>query len=408
MAFTEKLFQVLRSRGTITIASLLSTGSYVSYKDKSRYWMMEKSFSRGNILAPLADNSYETRYYPRKDVENKLRQVLTPEFTNEYYLVSGGVGSGKTRTIVEMVRQMMLDRGAKQMGAPIYVHVAQGKSFPDALASAVNFFFDEHLKLQFFVNVALRIDSFPKRDQHQKLRRVLDALEKSAFEYLQKTGRPVVLVIDGVSSLSGHMEGAIELMQEKAKLWADTNIIKVVFVSNDECTEQTMQQHSSNWSRAAPPIYIGDMTKTDTVEYLRDPDVLESDHRKPNKKTPMTVDEANRIYDLVGGRVHHLIAFKRDWAMSIAFDITATEIGNKEREKFLNVSKSTAILKAVDIIKRSDGKGIALAKLVSVCSEKDVATMIKYDIIRIERRITGMVVVFESRLTENVARFVDQ
>ena len=408
MAFADKLFQMIRSKGGITLVSALGTGSYVSYKDSHRYRQMEQSFSKGNILAPLADNSYETSYYRRKHVENKLRQALTPEFTNQYYLVSGGVGCGKTRTIVEMVRQMMSERGSKGLGAPIYVHVAQGKSFPDTLASAINFFFDEHISFKFFVDFALRIDSFPKRDQRQKLARVLDALERSAFKYLQRTGRPVVLVIDGVGSLSTHMEGATQLLQEKAKLWADTNVIKVVFVTNSENTGVLMQQHPSNWSRAAPPICIGDMTRAETIEFLKDPCVLESDHRKPTKADAMTCEQAELIYDLVGGRVHHLISFKRDSATGVPYETTVTELKSKEREKFLDVSRSSSILQAIDLVKRSEGKGILLAKLTSVCSEKDVATMVKYDIIRIERRITGMVVVFESRLTENVARCFGQ
>jgi len=78
----------------------------------------------------------------------------------------------------------------------------------------------------------LRVSSFPRQDSDSRLVRVLDAIEESSFRYMQETGRPVVLIIDGINFLKGSMPGALDKIKEKAKLWADTNTVKVSILLN--------------------------------------------------------------------------------------------------------------------------------------------------------------------------------
>ena len=100
--------------------------------------------------------------------------------------------------------------------------------------------------------------------------------------------------------------------------------------------------------------------------------------------------------------MYHLIAFKRNRALNVTLQKTATELMNKEQEKLMNVYKSVSARKAIDMVNNSGGNGVPLLKLTSVCSEDDIATLLKYAIIRIERTTKGMIVKFESKLTENV------
>lgn len=105
---------------------------------------------------------------------------------------------------------------------------------------------------------------------------MLDAIEKSAFDYLQQTGRPAVLVIDGINSLSLSMPDVLERIQEKAKLWADTNTVKLILINNDEGTESQLQRASSSWTRMATPIIVGDLGAEDAVRFLMEPHFMES------------------------------------------------------------------------------------------------------------------------------------
>ena len=92
-------------------------------------------------------------------------------------------------------------------------HCLSGSSFPDTLAAAVNFRFDEHISFKFFVDFVMRIHSIPQRDDGNRLTRVLDAIEASSFIYMQQTGRPAVILIDGIDHLSRNMPGVLERLQ---------------------------------------------------------------------------------------------------------------------------------------------------------------------------------------------------
>jgi len=147
MAWIQAVGTFMRSGTVISlVGGLFTTSGYVLYKDYSRYERMMEVYSSGNILAPLAENPFEIAYIQRPSVEQTLASALNTRFCNEFYLVNGEVGCGKSRTILEMVRKMMETTGAKGEGAPVYVQVSQGTSFPETLASAVHFYFDEHIR----------------------------------------------------------------------------------------------------------------------------------------------------------------------------------------------------------------------------------------------------------------------
>jgi len=125
-------------------------------------------------------------------------------------MISGDVGTGKTRSVVEVIRSMMADDGRQGLGAPIYVLANQGNSFAETLGASVGFRFDEHINFRYFVSFVLRINSIPRRDDSNRLTRVLNAIEKSAFTYMQLYGRPAVIVIDSVDWLQKYMPTAVD------------------------------------------------------------------------------------------------------------------------------------------------------------------------------------------------------
>ena len=96
---------------------------------------------------------------------------------------------------------MMEQDGRRGLGAPIYVLANQGNSFAETLGAAVGFRFDEHVSFRFFVSLVTRVNSVPRRDADNRLTRVMSAVERSAFTYMQLYGRPVVIVVDSVELL---------------------------------------------------------------------------------------------------------------------------------------------------------------------------------------------------------------
>jgi len=54
---------------------LTSTGMYVSYTDWTRDRRMMTKYATGNILPPMAENTYETVYFPRPKLEQVSRYI---------------------------------------------------------------------------------------------------------------------------------------------------------------------------------------------------------------------------------------------------------------------------------------------------------------------------------------------
>ena len=172
---------------------------------------LHKCSPTGNILDPLTHDQNEVRLYPRRADMDKISHLLRSDISNQYYLVFGEVGTGKTRLLTEAVRELIATSGKQKNGAPIYILASQGHSFPDSFGNAVDFHYDEHISLKFVMDYIFRVGQLPERDSKSKLERLMDAIEKAAFQYLEKTGKPAVLVIDGMDYIHEVMPDAIKV-----------------------------------------------------------------------------------------------------------------------------------------------------------------------------------------------------
>lgn len=407
MSWRQSISTLLKTGSFVSmLGGLVGSAFYLAYTDYSRYHRMMATFSRGNILPPMAENAFETVYFPRLALEQSLRRVLQPTFTNEYYLINGDIGTGKTRTIVELTRSLIASDGTRSEGAPIYVLANQGTNFAETLAKAVNFRFDEHISFRFFVNVLMRIHSMPLRDEIQRLTRVLDAIEESAFIYMQSTGRPVVIVIDGVNTLARARSGSVvvERLQEKAKLWADANIVKLVLVNNDESMEDQLRQNQSSWARIETPITVDDLADDEAIAFLTSPHHMEQDELKSDSPHEvMSLERARKIVQLVGGRILYLIAFRRDWQRGVRYDETAEELKGRERDKLQKVWRTSATWRILESVHAAPNQSIRVSDLLCSCSVDKVTDLVNKNIIRCDRDPDrGLVVTFRSVLTKHV------
>lgn len=367
-------------------AGILSTGCYVSYKDYHRTQRMVTVYRTGNILPPISENHFETAYQERFYDEKNIKRLLAKTFNNEYYVVNGDVGVGKSRLIRKVTRDLINTSGKSKEGAPIYVTAEQGKTFPDTLAEAVKFYYDEHIGFMSFVDIIFKIESLPRRDDKSKLTRVLDAIEESAFIYMMKYKKPVILIIDDIALLNKQMPNALKELQDKAKLWADSNIVKLVLVNNDEDLDLTMQTNSSSWSRVASPILISDLSHQEAVQFLTSSPIYQKDIINSNENEKLsiklTVEEAEKIIRLVGGRILHLIAFKTEHRMGYELDEIEMKVINKEQEKFVNVSKNPQLWQVISKLRQMPGKSMKLSKLIKFAGKQDVDAVSDLNIIR--------------------------
>ena len=132
-------------------------------------------------------------------------------------------------------------------------------------------------------------------------------------------------------------------------MWADANIVKLVFIINDTESETHLRKNGGAWSRLATPVVVDDLRQNEALAFLKAPYLMELDQlaaagdgvvrRSASPRTGKSMDDelAGQIVDLVGGRVLQLIAMKRDWLYGVSFDDSAEELKYREREKLLQV-----------------------------------------------------------------------
>ena len=254
------------------------------------------------------------------------------------------------------------------------------------------------------VETIIQVNPFPTIDVDVRLLILLNEIEQSALIYVRQAGRPVVFVLDGVDQLVDRVPGALERIQSKAKFWADLNLVKVIFIVSDDETETLLRQNSNNWSRAATLIYVGDLEIEDAVRFLAGVYAESRTSTKDNVDggDAMTAEYLNNVFDLVGGRIVQLMAFKRDFRRGIPFATTADRLKDGERVKFTDVSRRPELWNVLHALHRAQDKRIGLATLVKTHPPDDVDALLRYNILRMERTKVGTLVVFQSKLTESV------
>jgi len=76
MSWRQSVAAFLHPGRLISMAGGLTgtaTGVYVSYTDWMRYRRMMIKYATGNILPPMAENTYETVYFPRPELEQVMQ-----------------------------------------------------------------------------------------------------------------------------------------------------------------------------------------------------------------------------------------------------------------------------------------------------------------------------------------------
>ena len=414
---------IVRSVASIKGLSLLGggllSGVYYAVIHNRQHRMMN-TYAAGNIQ-PTAKNNNQILYFSRPKLERKIEDVLKSSLKSDYYIIKGEVGCGKTRLIVETIRRLIDTDGVELKGAPIYVGVTRGSSFVNNLANAVNYYYSEDdEEANRLLKAFIHIDTLTALDEKTQLTKILREIERTSLIYVTKRKRSAVLVIDDVDSLLKQMPGALELLQMKAKLWADWSTVKVVFVIHDDETERLLQEDSGNWSRAAVPIYVRDLSKEEAKEFLlrRDDNLNNADDLTANNQetTNSKETEMQKKHDIwmngkdaeecvrwVGGRMVHLVELKRKFSPKKQITTILKEMRIRERMKFSVVSRNPSLLKVVSTLKVAANQEMELSALIKETSANDVNALLKANIVRIRRNRRGTIVMFQSELTRWIA-----
>ena len=228
---------------------------------------MLRTFEAGGRPGWEADFDDSRAVIARPDIVAALATLLRPEFADDYVVVVGETGTGKSTAVRQAVRQLPWPKGVVYFDAPELL-----PKFGTHLAAAIGFnvhTVDPWGALRRWFSGVTKVESDPKLKEEPIATWTLvqGALFDVAKTYKAKHGRPMVLVVDAADLVAKKGPDFFKDLQDFAKKCADNKSMTVVFVSS-ESTVLPLLTESSAFSRAHAPFEVGDIPDADAVDFL--------------------------------------------------------------------------------------------------------------------------------------------
>ncbi|KAI9052356.1 hypothetical protein LZ554_003706 [Drepanopeziza brunnea f. sp. 'monogermtubi'] len=312
----------------VVLGTGFGTGGYLYHKFYK--WLvlhkMEGAFKPGDPVLELAaigkqiPNSITSPPLPRKsdehwilrDEQAKIDDIVNGSLRGHYHLLIGEKGTGKSSMLLDAMQKVDGE------GCSMFEAHADLEIFRTRLGKALDFEFHEDYIGSYFSERGPR-ESTALLD----IERAFNKLEKVALKRRKKFGKPLIVIINSVHLLRDNDDGRdlLELLQQRAEQWAASNLVTMVFNSDDYWVYERMKQLATRMEI----ISVTDLPKNQAISALSRYR-LKYFSEKPDKKI---MDE---VYDRVGGRLTFLnrVAKSRDMLE------TCDAIIDTEKRWFLN------------------------------------------------------------------------
>ena len=155
------------------------------------------------------------------------------------------------------------------------------------------------------------------------IERAFNKLEKVALKRRETVGKPLVLIINSTHLLRDDEDGQdlLELVQQRAEQWAASNLVTVVFNSDDYWVYERLKQYATRMDI----LPVLDLPKEQAISALRQYRVRHF-NEEPSTKL------LEQIFDQIGGR----LTFLNRVAKSANMLETCDQICRTEKTWFLN------------------------------------------------------------------------
>ncbi|CAG8655105.1 6403_t:CDS:2, partial [Ambispora gerdemannii] len=254
-------------------------------------------------------------------VVDRLKKIFQPHRNQSFYhMVCGEHGTGKTT--LTRIASREVGQGVIYVDTP-----ADIEDFGKAFGRALNFAFEEHISWSGQLTRKVLGDTNNKFED-PKWKRAMEAFKRASAVYKKKHNKPPVIVYDNVSRLVHKNPEILDILQDDAKDNADDRKYIAVFVSSEGNVPRRMQSRSS-WSRAEAPIEIGDLSREESLNYL-----INKRGIKTVKEGKIDTTEAEKLFDLVGGRIVDLKSVTDKYLKGISIEVIEHEILVKVEDKF--------------------------------------------------------------------------
>ena len=282
---------------------------------------MGHAFTPGDPVLELAamDNGTpstileeDDQHWIRRAEQEKIDAIVNGTYQGHYHLLIGEKGTGKS--------SMLLDAMQKVAGEGISMFEAHAdlEIFRIRLGKALDFEFHED-----YIGSLFSIKGPRDTTALLDIERAFNKLEKIALKRRREVGRPLVLIINSTHLLrdDGDGQDLLELIQQRAEQWAASNLVTVVFNSDDFWVYERLKQYATRMEI----LPVLDLPKDQAIAAL-------SQYRGKYYEEETSPEILRAVYDKVGGRLSYLNRVAKSPDMLRVCD----EICHAEKTWFLN------------------------------------------------------------------------
>ncbi|KAI1436272.1 hypothetical protein GGR50DRAFT_686484 [Xylaria sp. CBS 124048] len=304
-AWRSAFYKLIEASATAfgSIAMLGLAGySYHAYYKSHVLRKMEHAFAPGYSSVELAAMSrhinpasphsvleavdfVDNDWLPRSE-QAIIDSIVDGTIMGQYHLITGEKGTGKTSMLLKAMRRIGGEGTAmlEAHGDPEIFRVRLGK--------ALDFEFHED-----YIGSLFSFKGPRETTALLDIERAFNKMEKIALKRKEKVGKPLVLIITGVHLVRDDADGQdlLDLIQQRAELWAASNLVTMVFVSDDYWTLERLMWQATRLRVTT----VHDIPRDTALEALK-----AFRAKSFNEAVPTWVLE--QVYDKVGGRLRFL------------------------------------------------------------------------------------------------------
>jgi hypothetical protein len=313
--------------GILVVGTGFAAGGYLYHRFYK--WLvlhkMERAFKPGDPVLELAATgkqvptsitssqiSDDETHWILRDEQTKIDAIVNGTDIGHYHLLIGEKGTGKSSMLLDAMKKINGE------GVSMFEAHADLEIFRVRLGKALDFEFHEDYIGSYFSERGPR-DSTALLD----IERALNKLEKVALRRRNTVGRPLVLIINCVHLLRDDEDGQdlMELLQQRAEQWAASNLVTMVFNSDDYWVYDRLKLLSTRMEVTS----VTDLPRSQAIAAL-------TKYRQKYFKELPKLETLAEVYNRVGGRLTFLNRVARSKDMLATCD----EIINIEKRWFLN------------------------------------------------------------------------
>lgn len=282
---------------------------------------MEHAFNPGDPVLELAETNNgppsniledNQEHWIRRAEQDKIDAIIDGSDRGHYHLLIGEKGTGKS--------SMLLQAMAKVAGEGVSMFEAHAdlEIFRIRLGKALDFEFHED-----YIGSLFSIRGPRDTTALLDIERAFNKLEKIALKRRKSVGKPLVLIVNSTHLLRDDDDGRdlLELIQQRAEQWAASNLVTVVFNSDDYWVYERLKQFATRME----VLPVLDLPRDQALAALKQ-------YRGRYHKDQDEPKILEQVYDKVGGRISYLNRV----AKSVDMLKTCDQICEVEKSWFLN------------------------------------------------------------------------